>query len=71
MKPLLFILAITLFSSCNKQEKEISPTKPSKESLLTVPEKLDLIVTQPKSENRRIPKSWKSLSALQLNWIEV
>ena len=34
-------------------------------------EHLDLTITQPKSENREIPKSWESLNAIQKDWIEV
>lgn len=71
MKPLLFFFTIALFSSCNKQEKEALTTKLAKDSLVIAPEKLDLTVTHPKSENRKIPKSWKSLGAIQQNWIEV
>lgn len=71
MKSLLFILTIILFNSCHKQEKKISATNSSKDSLINVPEKLDLTVTQPKSGNRKISKNWKSLSAIQQNWIEV
>ena len=39
--------------------------------MVAVPEKLDLTVTQPKSENRKIPKSWKDRSDIQKDWIEV
>jgi len=34
-------------------------------------EKLDLTVTQPKSKKREIPKSWRSLAAIQKDWIKV
>ncbi|MFC4212959.1 carboxypeptidase-like regulatory domain-containing protein [Pedobacter lithocola] len=34
-------------------------------------EKLDLTTTLPKSENRKIPKTWESLNAIQKDWIEV
>ena len=57
MKPLLFLLTIILFNSCHKQEKKIFTTKPLKDSLINISEKLDLAVIQPKSGNRKIQKN--------------
>ena len=41
------------------------------DSKVRTDEKLDLIITEPKSNNTEIPSYWKSLSSIQKEWIEV
>ena len=52
MKPLLFLLTIALFCSCNKQEKEILATKPNK----TIEENKDSLIVSPKKSKDSIEK---------------
>lgn len=72
MKFILFLTAILFLNSCNQNSGKIYDANEPNDSLKNdIQEKLDLIITQPKSENRQIPKTWKSLATIQQNWIEV
>jgi len=72
LKFILFLTAILFLNSCNQNSGKIYDANKPNDSLKNdIQEKLDLIITQPKSENRQIPKTWKSLATIQQNWIEV
>lgn len=71
MKHLAFFVIILVINSCNNKSRQITYIKKSTDSLMTVSEKLDLTIVQPKSENRKIPKNWKSINTIQKDWIEV
>lgn len=73
MKKLLtFIIPAIMLVACNNASQEKSNAeKPVPNDKTQTPERLDLTITQPKSGNRQIPKSWKSLSTIQKDWIEV
>ena len=71
MKQLSFLIILIVLNSCNQNSRKNFDTNKSTDSLNNVSEKLDLTITQPKSENRKIPKSWKSLGSIQQNWIKV
>ncbi len=61
------ILTIVTLCSCNQNSKATAEVSKSTNPLKT----MDSTIIQPKSENRKIPKSWKSLGSIQQSWIEV
>jgi hypothetical protein len=66
MKNLIYIFVSFVILSCNGQTK--IETKKNNEKQNT---KLDLTITYPKTNYREIAKTWKSLKAIQRDWIKV
>ena len=71
MRNITFLVIFIVLNSCNQNSRKTSDINKSTDSLNNISEKLDLTIIQPKSENREIPKSWKSLGSIQQNWIKV
>lgn len=66
MKNLIYIVVSFVILSCNEQTK-IEDTNPNEKQNT----ELDLTTTYPKTNNREIAKTWKSLKAIQKDWIKV
>lgn len=66
IKNLIYILVSFAILSCNGQSK--TEDKKNSEKRNT---ELDLTITYPKINHREIPQTWKSLDAIQKDWIKV
>ena len=66
MKNLVYIFVSLIILSCNGQSKTQDKKTNEKQKA-----ELDLTITYPKINHREIPKTWKSLNAIQKDWIKV
>jgi hypothetical protein len=71
MKTAKLIVISAIICSCSGNNQKTKETIMESDSILKKEEKLDLIITEPKSNNTEIPSYWSSLSAIQKEWIEV
>jgi len=65
-----FILSVILYS-CTVHDNKTKEINTRTDTIVRTNEKLDLIITEPKSNNTKIPSYWKDLSSIQKEWIEV
>ena len=71
MKSIRIFILSAIICSCSGHSNNTKETNTKTDSNVRTNEKLDLIITEPKSNNTEIPSYWKSLSSIQKEWIEV